>query len=41
MIADLTSQDSITLQEQGLGEGRKIGCGLFVPHKDIKAVDPK
>ncbi|EDN65848.1 conserved hypothetical protein [Beggiatoa sp. PS] len=40
MIADLTSQDSITLQEQGLGEGRKIGCGLFVPHKDIKAVDP-
>jgi CRISPR-associated protein Cas6 len=40
MIADLTPQDSITLQEQGLGEGRKIGCGLFVPHKDIKAVNP-
>jgi len=40
MIADLKPQDSITLQQQGLGEGRKMGCGLFVPHKDIKAVNP-
>jgi CRISPR-associated protein Cas6 len=39
MIADLTPVDSMTLQEQGLGEGRKIGCGLFVPHKDIKPVN--
>ncbi len=38
MIADLLPIDSMTLQEQGLGLGRKIGCGLFVPHKDIKPV---
>ena len=35
MIADLTPPESITLQQQGLGEGRKMGCGLFVPHKKI------
>lgn len=40
MIADLKPEESILLQEQGLGEGLKMGCGLFVPHKDIKAVDP-
>jgi len=40
MVADLNSQDSITLQQEGLGEGRKIGCGLFIPHKDIKPVNP-
>jgi CRISPR-associated protein Cas6 len=40
MIADLKPEESIILQEQGLGKGRKMGCGLFVPHKDIKAVDP-
>jgi CRISPR-associated protein Cas6 len=39
MIADLTPQDSIVLQQQGLGAGRKIGCGLFVPYKDIKPVN--
>ncbi len=40
MIADLKPEESIILQEQGLGKGQKMGCGLFVPHKDIKAVDP-
>jgi len=40
MIADLKPEESIILQEQGLGDGLKMGCGLFVPHKDIKAVDP-
>jgi CRISPR-associated protein Cas6 len=38
MIADLNPYDSVVLQQQGLGEGRKIGCGLFVPCKDIKPV---
>jgi len=38
MLADLSPEDSITLQQEGLGIGRKIGCGLFVPHKDIKTV---
>lgn len=39
MLADLTPDDAITLQQRGVGEGRKIGCGLFVPHKGIKAVN--
>ncbi len=40
MIADLRTSDSITLQQQGLGCYQKMGCGLFVPHKDIKPVNP-
>lgn len=40
MLADLTAEESIILQEQGLGEGKKMGCGLFIPHKDINPVNP-
>lgn len=39
MIADLTPIESISLQHQGIGEGRKLGCGLFIPHKGISAVN--
>ena len=39
MLADLRVEDSIKMQEQGLGEGQKFGCGLFVHHKDIKKVE--
>jgi CRISPR-associated protein Cas6 len=38
MVADLSPSDSLTLQQQGLGIGRNLGCGLFLPHKGIKAV---
>ncbi|TDY02746.1 type I-MYXAN CRISPR-associated protein Cas6/Cmx6 [Thiohalophilus thiocyanatoxydans] len=38
MLADLTPEDSVRLQETGLGPHRKLGCGLFVPQKGIKAV---
>jgi CRISPR-associated protein Cas6 len=38
MVADLEPEQSVRLQQQGLGEGRMIGCGLFVPHKGIEAV---
>lgn len=38
MVADLEPQASVRLQQVGLGTGRKIGCGLFVPHKGIKPV---
>ncbi len=38
MLAELNVQDSILVQEKGLGRGRTLGCGLFLPHKDIKAV---
>lgn len=39
MIADLTPDESIILQHQGLGAGRKTGCGLFIPYKGITAVN--
>jgi len=38
MIADLDSEPAVTLQQKGVGPGRKIGCGLFLPHRGIKAV---
>jgi len=38
MVADLGPEQSVRLQQVGLGEGRTIGCGLFIPHKGIKAV---
>ncbi len=38
MLADLKPQESLRLQQQGLGTGRILGCGLFIPHKDIKPV---
>lgn len=39
MVAELKKDESIQLQQLGLGEGRKLGCGLFMPQKDIKAVN--
>ena len=38
MIDGLDMSESIKLQQQGLGPGRKVGCGLFLPHKGIEAV---
>ncbi len=38
MIADLDKSTSIALQEVGIGPHRHFGCGIFVPHKGIKAV---
>lgn len=38
MVADLDKETSIALQEQGIGEHRHLGCGIFMPHKGIKAV---
>lgn len=40
MIADLDDETSIKLQQDGLGKGREIGCGLFLPHKSIKTLKP-
>lgn len=39
MIAELKQTESVVLQEQGLGEGRMLGCGIFLPQKGIKAVN--
>ncbi len=38
MLADLTPEQSVILQQAGLGEGRKVGCGLFIAHKGIAPV---
>ena len=35
MLADLSIEESVLLQQRGLGPHRKLGCGLFLPHKDI------
>jgi len=38
MIADLSKENSVRLQDIGAGEGRVFGCGIFLPHKSIDAV---
>ncbi len=39
MVADMRKVESVTLQEQGIGEHRLLGCGLFLPQKGIESVD--
>lgn len=38
MLHGLSAEESLRAQELGLGRERKLGCGLFVPHKSIAAV---
>ena len=38
MIADLEVEESLRLQQHGLGPHRHLGCGVFIPHKDIKEI---
>jgi CRISPR-associated protein Cas6 len=38
MLADLTQDESILLQQRGLGPYRQLGCGIFIAHKGIEAV---
>ena len=35
MLAGLSLEHSLALQQAGLGGERRLGCGLFIPHKDI------
>lgn len=35
MVTVATPAQSLALQRNGLGEARKLGCGLFIPHKDV------
>lgn len=39
MIDSLEVTESVRLQQEGLGSGRKIGCGIFLPHKGIDPVN--
>ena len=38
MLASLTPDESLHLQQYGLGPYRTMGCGIFIPHKGIDAV---
>ena len=38
MLYELSPEHSLSLQKTGLGAGRKLGCGIFVPHKSAAAV---
>lgn len=35
MLTVATPAQSLALQRHGLGNARKLGCGLFIPHKDV------
>ena len=39
MVAEMTPENAVKLQMQGIGAGRKFGCGLFIPQKGISAVN--
>lgn len=39
MLAGLRTDESIRLQQLGLGPHRLMGCGIFIPHKGIDAVN--
>jgi CRISPR-associated protein Cas6 len=38
MLHDVKLDQSLRIQEQGLGRYRVYGCGVFIPHKSIKEV---
>lgn len=38
LLADLKPEESIRLQRSGLGPHRKLGCGIFIPHKGVDPV---
>ncbi len=38
MLHDLALEHSILMQQVGLGGDRKLGCGIFVPHRSAAAV---
>jgi CRISPR-associated protein Cas6 len=40
MLAGLTPDESIRLQQRGLGRHPLLGCGIFIPHKGIDSVKP-
>lgn len=38
MLHGLSREDALCLQSRGMGSGRKLGCGIFQPHKTAHAV---
>ncbi len=39
MLADLAVEDSLLLQQVGIGDYQHLGCGIFIPHKNIVSID--
>lgn len=39
MLADLSKQESVLLQEKGIGNHQTLGCGIFLPQKGISEVN--
>lgn len=38
MLHGLPIEHALQIQQHGLGSNRKLGCGIFIPHKSIVAV---
>ena len=38
LVASVPPAASLRLQELGIGELRRVGCGIFAPHKSVDAV---
>lgn len=38
MLHGLPIEHAIRVQQVGIGSNRKLGCGIFIPHKSITAV---
>jgi len=38
MLSDLSPEESVRLQQRGLGPHGNLGCGIFIPHKGIEPV---
>lgn len=38
MVAELEKEHAVRLQQRGIGPGRHLGCGIFLPQKGIKPV---
>ena len=41
MLAGLSRAESLLLQRRGLGGQRRLGCGVFIAHKDIGDLNPR
>lgn len=41
MLAELSTEDSLILQASGIGDFYLYGCGVFIPQKGIKAINPE
>ncbi len=39
MLAELSQEESLRLQQQGVGDHKLLGCGIFIPHKGIAPVN--